>query len=347
MDRPQRIIVLYNTDFEAGGTDASAVEGSARAIGTALGERGYGVELAGIQGRDVLEVLERVRAAQPDLVFNLCESMAGEPRNEPTFVGLLDLFAIPYTGADLLGLATCLYKHRTKEVLVAHGIATPPYRFLAEPAALDDPALDALDFPWFIKLEHEDASIGITEANVVRSAEELRRRAHQLMTEHHQGVLAERFVEGREVNVTLLGNGRDLRVLPLHEIDFAAMPGDRPRIVSYAAKWDEDHVDYVGTKPVPLRDASAGLVAAIERVARAAWGALGLRDYGRVDLRIDAAGAPWVIDVNPNCDISPDAGVARSAKVAGMTYSELIDAIASIAWRRIRRYARDDAAPPA
>ena len=169
----------------------------------------------------------------------------------------------------------------------------------------------------------------------MRDAAALRKRALQMMDEFHQPLLAERYIEGREVNVTLLGNGAELETLPLHEIDFAAMPRDRPNIVSYAAKWDEAHVDYVGTKPVPLRDASPALVQSIESVARAAWDALGLRDYGRVDLRVDDAG-PWVIDVNPNCDISPDAGVARSARVAGLAYPQLVDRIANIAWRRVR-----------
>jgi D-alanine-D-alanine ligase len=135
--------------------------------------------------------------------------------------------------------------------------------------------------------------------------------------------------------VTLIGNGTNVQILPLHEIDFSAMPKDRPRIISYAAKWDESHVDYAGTKPVPLRDASPRLVAAVEGVARAAYDALGLRDYGRVDLRVDAQGTPWVIDVNPNCDISPDAGVARAAKVAGMSFPGLIDLITTSAWKRI------------
>jgi D-alanine-D-alanine ligase len=338
MDRPQRIIVLYNTDYDGDGdADASSVEVSARAIYTSLRDAGYTTELTGTQGLDVFEVLAAIRATQLELVFNLCESMAGDPRNEPTFAGLLELYGIPYTGADLLGLASCLHKQRTKEILIARGVATPPYRYLPDLEALDDPALDELDYPWFVKLVHEDASVGITEQNLVRSAEALRTRAVALMREFRQGVLAERFVEGREVNVTLLGNGRELRVLPLHEIDFGAMPSGRPRIVSYAAKWDEAHVDYAGTKPVPLRGASPTLVAAVEAAARGAWAALGLRDYGRVDLRVDAAGTPWVIDVNPNCDISPDAGVARSAAAAGMSYVELVDAIAQAAWRRIRR----------
>jgi len=137
--------------------------------------------------------------------------------------------------------------------------------------------------------------------------------------------------------LTLLGNGADLQMLPLHEIDFAQMPADRPRIVSYAAKWDEHHVDYAGTKAVPLQGASPELIANVERVARGAWHALGLRDYGRVDLRVDATDTAWVIDVNPNPDISPDAGVARAAQLTGMSYPQLIAHIASVAHRRIQQ----------
>ena len=164
--RCSRISVLYNTDYDAEltgpGVDVSSVEVSARAISDGLRDSGYDVTLIGIQGTDVFEVLGGVRASKPDLVFNLCESMAGDPRNEPTFVGLLDLFRIPYTGADLLSLASCLFKRRTKEILAARGIPSPPYRILADAAALGDPTLDALDYPWFLKLEHEDASVGIT-----------------------------------------------------------------------------------------------------------------------------------------------------------------------------------------
>ncbi len=339
--RLSRITVLFNTDYdaEAAATDVVSVETSARALASALVESGFVVDLIGVHGLEVLPIIDQVRAAAPDLVFNLCESMAGDPRNEPTFVGLLDLFSIPYTGADLLGLASCLHKRRTKDILISRGIPTPPHRFLADLAALDDPGLDRLDYPWFVKLAHEDASVGITEANRVTSAAALRARARDLIAEFRQPVLAERYVEGREVNVTLLGNGAELQVLPLHEIDFAAMPADRPRIVSYAAKWDEKHVDYAGTKPVPLRDASPAFVANVERVAREAWDALGLRDYGRIDLRVDDADVPWVIDVNPNPDISPDAGVARSALLAGMSYPQMIARIARIAYQRVHPHA--------
>jgi D-alanine-D-alanine ligase len=336
----ERIVVLYNTDYDAEQAananlpDATSVRASAKAIASALIEAGYRVELTGVHGTEVYDVLARLSADKPDLLFNLCESMDGDPRNEPTFAGLLDLFKIHYTGAGLLALASCLYKHRTKDILLAHGVPTPPYRFLRDDADLADPALEQLDYPWFVKLAHEDASLGITEANVVADASALRARARELMHDHEQPVIAERYVEGREINVTLMGHGDHVDVLPLHEIDFAAMPSDRPRIVSYAAKWDENHVDYAGTKPVPLRDANPALVAEIERVSRAAWRAVELRDYGRVDLRVDAAGVPWVIDVNPNPDISPDAGCSRAASAAGMTYPQMVDRIAQLALAR-------------
>jgi D-alanine-D-alanine ligase len=334
-----RIVVLYNTDYDAEqatltGPDVTSVRDSAKAITRALAESGHTVELSGVHGVEVYSVLAEIRRQKYDLLFNLCESMDNNSLNEPTFAGLLDLFGIRYTGADLLALASCLHKQRTKDILLAHRVPTPPYHYLLDEAALADPALDALDYPWFVKLAHEDASLGITEANLVRDAAALRARSGELMREYKQAVIAERYVEGREINVTVMGNGAEARTLPLHEIDFAAMPSDRPHIVSYAAKWEEGHVDYAGTKPVPLRDATPAMIAAVEQVALAAYRAVELRDYGRVDLRVDAAGQPWVIDVNPNPDISPDAGVTRAAAAAGMTYPQMVAEIARIALAR-------------
>ena len=332
-----RIAVLFNNDYEfvpGAGTDAIAVRASAESIRDALRAGGHDAELVSLEGRDLGPVLERLDRERPDLVFNLCESLRGVAANEIVVPAALELYNLLYTGADSVALGVALSKPRTKDVLLGRGVPTPPYRVIATPADIDRVAAEALDWPWFLKLAGEDASVGITEQNVVHDGAALAARARALFAEFSSPLLAERYVPGREVNVTLLGWGEHVEILPLHEIDFAAMPAGRPHIVSYAAKWDESHVDYEGTKPVPIRDASPGLRAAIERTARAAWDAVGLRDYGRVDLRVDADGTPWVIDVNPNCDISPDAGVARAAAATGMGYSALICRIAELACRR-------------
>ena len=338
-----RIAVLFNNDFEfidGAGADAAAVRASAQSIRDALVTAGHDAELLSMQGRDLIAVLGRLDRERPDLVFNLCESLCGIARNELAVPAVLDLHGIAYTGSDTMGLGMALFKPRTKDVLIGRGIATPPYRVLANHADIDRVAAEALDYPWFLKLANEDASVGITEANVAADGPALAARARAILAEFGEPILAERYVAGREVNVTLLGSGNEVEMLPLHEIDFAAMPAGRPHIVSYAGKWDEHHVDYAGTKPVLLRGADAALVARIEATARAAWTAVGLRDYGRVDLRIDDAGTPWVIDVNPNCDISPDAGVARAGAAAGLSYPMLISRIAELAWTRSQRGAR-------
>lgn len=332
-----QVVCLFNNDFESipgAGADAAAVRASAEAICAALRDAGHDSTLVSLQGRDLVPVLQRLDAERPELVFNLCESLCGIAANEVAVPAVLDLYGHAYTGSNAAALAVALDKPRTKDVLIGRGIATPPYRVMANLADVERVAAEPLDYPWFIKLANEDASVGITEANVLADGAALAARARALLAEFGSPLIAERYVPGREVNVTLLGSGDDVQLLPLHEIDFAAMPEGRPHIVSYAAKWDEKHVDYAGTKPVPIRGASPELIAAIERTARDAWNAIGLRDYGRVDLRVDPAGVPWVIDVNPNCDISPDAGVARAAAAAGWSFPKLIGTIAELALRR-------------
>ncbi len=338
------VVVLYNCDYdeelsrEQGiDVDVSAVRASALAIRDAIREYGWNSELLGVMGPDVMDVVQGVRDRAPDLVFNVCESLNGDARNEVVVPSLLEMLKLPYTGAGALAIGMCLHKDRAKEVLSARGIATPAYRILA--TATDIDSFD-MEYPVFLKLAHEDASIGIEATNVARDKAGLTSRTVELLEKYHQPVVVETYIDGREVNVTVIGNGHanghgpTIECMPLHEIDFAAMPDDRPRIVSYAAKWDENHVDYEGTKPVPMKNVSPELQRAIERVARDAYGALGLRDYGRVDLRVDAEGQPWVIDVNPNCDISPDAGFARSARAAGIEYPQLIARICEVAWSR-------------
>jgi D-alanine-D-alanine ligase len=338
-----RVVVLYNTDYDeeltlASNVDVSEVRAAAMAVHRAAVDHGLEAELAGVHGRDLEELIATFRKDPPDLVFNLCESLCGDTRNELVVPAVLDLLGIAYTGPGPLAIGLCLHKDRAKGVLAQRGIPTPPSVVIGGEAELDDPAdplgLAKLAYPFFLKLVREDASVGIEAGNLVRDRAALVDRARAMLRQFKQPVLAERFVDGREVNVTVMGNGEEARAMPLHEIDFGHMPPERPRILTYAAKWDDQHVDYAGSKPVPMRDVAPALRAAIERTAEASFRALGLRDFGRVDCRIDADGVPWVIDVNPNCDLSPDAGFARAAQASGLSYPQTIGRICELAWRR-------------
>ena len=300
--RLERVLVLYNTDYDAeliaaSTVDVSAVRESALAIVQAIEDYGLRPTLIGVQGADLGKLLTSLLQDPPDLVFNLCESLCGSARNEPAIPALLDTLAIPYTGSNALCLGVSLHKDIAKEILVAKGVRTPAYVLVSHPEELQQPV--SITYPVFVKLAREDASVGIEASNVAKDWHALRDRAQTLLKDYRQPIVVERYVQGREFNVTLLEKRTGLEVLPLHEIDFSAMPPGRPHIVSYAAKWDKNHQDYWGTKPVPARDISPNVLEQIHVVARQAFRALRLRDFGRVDLRVDNDGNAWVIDVNP------------------------------------------------
>jgi D-alanine-D-alanine ligase len=338
----RNVLVLYNNDFDLARPedakdykdykDRSAVAQAAHDVRDAIAAYGYDATILGVTGDDIAECLLKLRKLAPELVFNLTESLAQDSRNEIVFPAVLEMLGVPYTGSGSLGLGLCLHKPKAKDILRSRGVPTPASCTIER---IKDAAGIDLPFPLFVKLAREDASVGIRADNVVHSKRAAVKRIRDLIEEFQQPVLIERYIEGREVNVTLLGNAR-IQPLPFHEIDFSRLPPDRPRIVSYAAKWDESSPEYLGTEPVPVRGLADATRAGIERAAIAAFRALELRDYGRVDFRVAEDGTPYVIDVNPNCDISPDAGVARAGLAAGMKYPQLIGRICDIAWERYR-----------
>jgi D-alanine-D-alanine ligase len=337
----RRVTVLYNTDYDpipegrrrpVLGRDRSEVAAAAFDVKDAIAAFGLQADIMGVEGRDLAECITKLRKNTPDLIFNLTESLAQDSTNEVVIPSVLDMLGIPFTGTGAMGLGLCLHKPKAKDILRSRGVPTPASCTIER---VKDAAGVDLPFPLFCKLSREDASVGIKDDNVIHDRKGLVKRVRDLLEEFQQPVLVERYVEGREVYVTLLGNER-VSALPFHEIDFSAMPPGRPRIVGYAAKWDENSVEYAGTKPVQMKGIPQALRASIERTAVAAFRALELRDYGRVDFRLSDDGTPYVIDVNPNCDISPDAGVARAARAAGMDYPKLIGRICEIAWERYR-----------
>lgn len=328
------VLVLHNHDYQRqdpehpGFASRADVENAARQVSQALAARGHLAELASLDGDAVHELLPRLRAARPDLVFNLCESLLGDSRHEVVVPALLDLAGVPYTGSGPLALGLALRKDRAKDVLRARGVPTPDWVVLDEAAA----SVVDLPFPLIVKPTREDASVGIHCSSVVVDRGGLRRAVARVVEELGQPALVERFVPGRELYVSLLGN-RQPRALPLHEIDFSEMPAGLPHIVSYAGKWEAGSPEFAGTRPERCR-LDEPTRARVVAVAVAAFSALGLCDYGRVDVRLSSEGTPYVIDVNPNCDLSADAGFSRAASYEALDHAGLVEAICQLALQR-------------
>ena len=342
--RERRILVLHNRDFEAEADisdpdvlSRADVESSARDVARALCSRGHFVEVQAIDSDDLGDLLKQLKADPPDLVFNLIESLDANASHEILVPSLLDLLAVPYTGSMPLTLGLCGRKQHTKQILRGAGIATPEGAVLParSPGRAADLELVAnLGYPLFVKLAHEDASLGISAASFVSSDDELLRQVDSLRAKYRQPMLVEKYIPGRELYVGLLGSA-PVRTLPLQELDFSSLPPDVPHILSYSAKWDKSSPEYASLVSAPCVTPMAPAIRKrVEEVATQCFQALELYDYGRCDIRLASDGTPYVIDVNPNCDLADGAGYARAGLSAGLSYDLLIEQIAISALKR-------------
>ncbi len=302
-------------------------ENEAQAVAGALKELGHVPQLVALDS-DIAAFVAELRAAEPDLVFNLCEGFWGRSRQEMHIAALFDLLDLPFTGSAPLCLGLTQDKARTKDLLARHQLPTPKYQLVK----LGEQSLRVRDltYPLIVKPRFEDASLGISNASVVENEAELRARIVYVHHTYRQGALVEEFIEGREINVAVIGNG-PFEVLPLSEIRFH--PELVRPIVSYEGKWLEQSQGYRGTQPVcpaSLRGRDAMLV---RDTALRACKIMECRDYARVDIRL-RDGVPYILEVNANPDISADAGLARCAAVAGMSYPQLVRRIVEMAVQR-------------
>jgi len=265
--------------------------------------------------------VERVRRAKFDLVFNLCEGIDGVAAFEPMVIAILELFGIPYTGNSSTTAAICLRKNVVNALLDRAGLPVPRWAL-----ARRGTDVAGVGYPAICKPAAEDASIGIEQRSVVRSTRALRARL-AAMHERWDELLVQRYIDGREVNVGIIGD----EVLPIAEINFGGMPHGMWRIVSYRSKWVTGSDEDLGAMPLCPADLPPELTRELERIALDAWRAVGGQGYGRADFRIDGTGRPWLLEVNPNPDISPGAGLARMAGVAGMDYNALVRRVCEVA----------------
>lgn len=281
------------------------------------------------------DAFQKFRSARPEIVFNMAEGMHGGSR-EAQIPSLLEMLRIPYTGSDPLTLAVCLDKALAKIVLRHHGIPTPPFQVIREERGRNH----LPSFPLIVKPLREGSSKGIMNSSLVHSSKQLKDEIRRVLTEYQQPALVERFLPGREFTVALLGNGRDVQVLPIVEIQFGELPGEINPIYSYEAKWIWDTVE----KPLEIFSCPAKIPALlrrkIESVCRAAFSVLEVRDWCRIDVRLDASGEPNILELNPLPGIlpNPDANSCfpKAARTAGISYPELVNRVLDVACRRVR-----------
>ena len=305
------VAILFNDDHTlvAGEErDRLAVEGVdavAATVADAVREAGWS-EWRMAVGRDLHAVADRLRDQRPHVVFNLVESVGGRPRMEAAMAWVLEWLELPYTGSPPEAMSAGLDKAHAKALLAAAGIPVP-----------------GGGFPAIVKPRWQDASHGIGAESVVADPAAAAARVAYVRARYLQDAVVEEFIEGREFNLSLLGPADSASLLPPSEIDFSQFTPGRPRVVGFEAKWSEDSADFRGTTPF-FPTLEPAVLDTLQAVATGAYAAIGLRDYGRVDVRLHPRRGPFVVDVNPNPDLSTDAGLARAAGRAGFTYAQLV-----------------------
>ena len=311
-----RIAVLFDGASALGKTPDMLILECVESVENALAAVGH--EVVRVPVNPDGRWAERVRKAKFDLVFNLCEGVDGSAVLEPAVIGALELFGVPYTGSSSATTSLCLRKHHVNALLDRVGLPVPRWAI-----AQRGGPVPLVGFPAICKPAAEDASVGVEQRSVVRTVQALTARL-AAMHECWDEVVVQRYIDGREVNVGIVGD----QVLPIAEIDFRDMPRGLWRIVSYRSKWETGSDEDKGALPNCPANLPSELADALAGMASAGWHAVGGLGYGRIDFRIDRVGRPWLLEINANPDLSPGAGLARMARAAGMDFPDLVRRIA-------------------
>ncbi|MDD4818461.1 MAG: ATP-grasp domain-containing protein [Victivallaceae bacterium] len=263
-----------------------------------------------------------VREKRPDFVFNLCEGLAGDSAGEMNFAAMLELIGVAYTGATPLLLGVARDKDMAKKLFRSAGLNVPSG---VRRRSSREPLPDHLAYPLICKPACEDASLGISANSLIRSEAEFRLKTDPLLERYSRdGILIEEYIDGREFNVAVIGNGITVRPLEVSEIDFSRLPPQADRITTYAAKWLEESDIYKATPSCCPAQIGSALKSRIQSAALAVYRVLEANAYGRVDLRVDRAGKIYVLEYNPNPDITPGAGFAKALAASGISYGEFV-----------------------
>ena len=331
-----RVLILHNEVAAGASSLERDVLDQVAAVAGALSDLGHRADVLGCN-LDLATLDRELARRPPDLVFNLVESLGGCDRLLPLVPELLEARGIPFTGSSSSALRRSGHKAEAKQELSAAGIPTPPTlaRWPDGTPAGETPSTPRrvpVGERWIVKSLWEHGSRGLDDdaildaGTVVRDA--LERRSKRLGCE----LLAEPYLEGRELNLSLLAGSGDVEVLPPAEIEFVGFPAGKPRIVGHAAKWAEGSFEERHTpRRFDFEPRDQPLLDLLAEIARRCWSVLGLRGWARVDFRVDPDGRPWVLEVNANPCLAPDAGFQAALARAGIGFERAIERICGAA----------------
>ena len=290
---------------------------------------GQGMEVVAVPLYAPLDqMLHQLRELKMDLIFNLFEGFGDDSASEYQVASLLEWMKIPYTGSGPMSLALCHNKAIANGLLQFSNIPAPLCRVIQKGEKLED---FNIEFPVIVKPIHEDGSIGIDTQSVTWTLEMLNQRAKRIHQEFNQAAIAEKYIDGREFNVSLVGNDK-LDFTQVREIEYLNMEG--PRILTYNAKWNQTSLEYQNTLPRKIVLDHEPFLALIKQLSVECFKLFKIRDYGRIDFRLGEDEVPYVIDVNPNPCISRDSGLAHAALLNQLSYEKLIQRIVDHALQR-------------
>ena len=282
---------------------------------------------------DVDLVRQKLEVFRPDILFNLVEQFKNKPEFDQNIVSFFEMQDLPFTGCGSTGLTLCKHKGISKKILHYHGVHVP--NFLVIPRGQRAARPKQLKFPVLVKPVKEEASYGISQASFTQNEEQFRERVAFVHEKYNSDAIAEEYIEGRELYVSLIGNMR-LTVFPIRELVFREVPPNDPKIATYSAKWDEEYRKRWGLQNQFAEDLDPALVADIEARCKDIYRLLTIDGYARIDLRLTADNKVYFIEANPNPILADDEDFALSATKAGVAYPELIERIVRLGMRTVR-----------
>ena len=298
----------------------------------ALGDLGHATEHLAIFD-DLDLVRQKLQSFAPDVIFNLADQFKNNRSFDQNIVSFLEMQGLPFTGCGSTGLTLCKHKGISKKILSYHRIHTPAFVTIARGQRGVRPK--RLRFPILVKPMKEEASLGISQASFVETDDQFRDRVEFIHEKFGQDVIAEEYIEGRELYVSVFGNHR-LQVFPIRELVFKEVPPDEPKIATYKAKWDEEYRKRWGLQNRFADGLDATVVAKIEQSCKRIYKLLTIDGYARLDLRLTPNNEIYFIEANPNPILAGDEDFAQSAQRLGVTYPQLIERIIRLGMSTVR-----------